>query len=154
MQPVAYHRATSEGAALRDQPQCRHDLAGRTVAALQGVVLDEGLLKRMERPVRGHAFDGGDAPAVLHRRQHEAGIGAPAIDQHGAGAAGAEVAAFLGAVKLQPLAQHVEQGGGSRHRQAMPGAIDLERHVGLMLKEVRHRPPRIVVDKINIGTAT
>ena len=35
----------------------------------------------------------------------------------------------------------------------MPGAVDLEREVELMLKEVRHRPPRIVVDKINIGIA-
>jgi hypothetical protein len=121
---------------------------------LQRVVLDEGLLQRVQRALFSHALDGGDAPAILHRRQHEAGVGAPAVDQHGAGAAGAEVAALLGAAKVQPLAQHVEQGGGRRHRQAMAGAIDLEREVELMLKEVHHRPPRIVVDRINIGIAS
>jgi hypothetical protein len=36
----------------------------------------------------------------------------------------------------------------------MAGTIDFEGHVELMLKEVRHRPPRIVLDKINIGTAS
>jgi hypothetical protein len=29
-----------------------HDLTGRAVTALEGVVLDEGLLHRMQRPVR------------------------------------------------------------------------------------------------------
>ena len=68
---------------------------------------------------------------------------APAVDQHGAGAALAVVAALLGAGQAQPLAQHVEQGRGCRHRQAVPSAVDLETDVELLLKEVRHRPPRL-----------
>ena len=44
------------------------------------------------------AFDGGDRRAPsLHHRQRQAGVDAPAVDQHGAGAALAVVAALLGA---------------------------------------------------------
>ncbi len=52
----------------------RHDLPGRAVAALEGVVIDEGLLHRMQLAVAaGEAFDGGDLPAFDAHRQRQAG---------------------------------------------------------------------------------
>jgi hypothetical protein len=78
------------------------------------------------------------------------GVGAPAIDQHGAGAAGTQVTALLGAIELQPFVQNIEQRGGRRHRQAMPGTVDLQGHVELMLEDVSHRPSRIVADGTRI----
>eukprot|EP01032_Pedospumella_encystans_P027696 gene27697-31289_t len=75
-----------------------HHLARRAVAALQRVVVDEGLLHRMQRAVgRGDALDGGDGAAVGLHAQREAGGDAPAVEVHGAGTALAVVAALLGA---------------------------------------------------------
>ena len=56
-----------------------------------------------------HAFDGEDVGAVVAERQRQAGIDPPPVDQHGAGAALAAVAALLGAGQIQALAQQVEQ---------------------------------------------
>src|SRR5207237_523798 len=44
-------------ARLAEQRDGRHDLSGRAVAALQAVVIDEGLLHRMESIGVGEAFD-------------------------------------------------------------------------------------------------
>ncbi len=43
--------ASVRGMALVDAGDGRHDLARRAVAALEGVMVDEGLLHRMQRPV-------------------------------------------------------------------------------------------------------
>ena len=64
-------------------------------------MVDEGLLQRMQRAVVGQALDGGDLGAVLHDGQGQAGIDAPAVDQHRAGAALAVVAALLGAGQVE-----------------------------------------------------
>ena len=55
------------------------------------------------------ALDRQDIGAVGAHRQREAGIDPPAVDQHGAGAALAAVAALLGSGQVQALAQQVEQ---------------------------------------------
>ena len=69
---------------------------GRAVPALEPVVLEEGLL----RPGAALAFaeprGGGDLRAVVGDGERQAGGGAAAVDQHGAGAALAVVAALLG----------------------------------------------------------
>ena len=129
---VAAHQLADLVGGLRlafgDQAGGRADLARRAVAALEGVVVDEGLLQRMQRAVRRQAFDGGDLRAVLHHRQREAGIDAPAVDQHRAGAALAVVAALLGAGEVEMVAQRVEQGRPRR---------DLElRSTPLILREM------------------
>ena len=99
------------GAALLDGADRRHDLAGRAVAALEGIVLDERRLHRMQAAIVGQALDRGDRLALAHHRQRQAGHDAPAIQQDGAGAALAEAAALLGAGQVQPVAQRVEQRG-------------------------------------------
>ncbi len=49
--------------------------------------------------------------ALVHHRERQARIDAPAVDDHRAGAALAVVAALLGAGEMQMLAQRVEQRG-------------------------------------------
>ncbi len=87
-------------------------------------------LHRMQR-ARGHAFDGGDARAVGLRRQHQAGTHRRAVDQHGARAAVAVAAAFLGAGEPQPLAQQPEQRIAPVGQRLARLAVHLERDDGL-----------------------
>ena len=116
------------GVAFLDAGDRRHDLAGRAVAALEGVVIDEGLLHRMQRAVRlGEAFDGGDLLALDARGERQARQHAAAVDQHRAGAALAMVAALLGAGQADVLAQRVEQRGPHVERQLMALAVDAHR---------------------------
>ena len=70
-----------------------HDLARRTIAALEGVLVDECLLHRMQLAARcRQTFDGIDL-AYLHRRgQGQARQHTLAVDVHGTGAALALIA--------------------------------------------------------------
>ena len=98
------------GVALVDAGDRRHDLAGRAVAALEGVLVDEGLLHRMQLAVRSARPSMVVTGAALHRdRKRQAGEHAPAVDQHRAGAALAVVAALLRAGEAEVLAQRIEQ---------------------------------------------
>ena len=97
------------GVALGEQPDGAHDLAGRAVAALKPVVIEEGRLHRMEVVASGEALDGQHLGAVEARGEREAGIDPAPVDEDGAGAALAAVAALLGACEVQSLAQEVEQ---------------------------------------------
>ena len=108
----------------------RADLARRAVAALVAVVLDEGGLHRMQLVRRAQAFDGGDLGALVHHRQRQAGVDAPAVDDHRAGAALAVVAALLGAGQVQVLAQRVEQRGAGVEFELVALAVDAQRHLG------------------------
>ena len=83
------------------RPIGAHDLARRAEAALEAVMVDEGGLHRMQRVAVGQALDGGDLGAVVADRERQAGIDPAAVDQHGAGAALAAVAAFLGAGEVR-----------------------------------------------------
>ena len=110
---------------------------GGAVAALEGVVLDEGVLHRMQGAVRRRqALDRRDVRAVPHDGQLQACVDALAIDQHGAGAALAVVAALLAARQVKVLQQQIQQAGpgsdgagvfdavdGQANRQALDGGI-------------------------------
>ena len=95
--------------AFVDQPESAHDLAGRAEAALESVMRDEGGLHGMQLLAARHAFDGRDRRTVVRDRQREARIDTPAIDQDGAGAALAAIAALLGAGQVETFAQEVEE---------------------------------------------
>ena len=58
--------------ALGDQAGGGTDLAGGAVAALEGVMVDEGLLQRMKRAALRQTLDRRDLRAILHDRQREA----------------------------------------------------------------------------------
>ena len=112
--------AVGLGMAFGDAGDGGHDLPGRAVAALEGVLLDEGAAAcGCSAPFApGEALDGGDR--LAHRcRQGQAGEHAPAADVHRAGAALALVAALLGAGEAKVLAQGVEQGGARVQREPL-----------------------------------
>ncbi len=74
-------------------------------------------------------LDGGDVVAVVHRRQGQARIDPPALDDHRAGTALAVIATLLGAGELQLLAQRVEQGGPRVEFQRAGLAVHGEGHL-------------------------
>jgi len=95
--PLADFRVRARGA-LGDAAHRRHDLPAGTKPALEGVVVDEGLLDGVKVwPIR-EPFDRRDLAPIRRRGKHQAGIHPPAVQQHGAGAAFAAVAALLGPV--------------------------------------------------------
>src|SRR3954466_16387624 len=85
------------GVALLDQLDRRHDLPGGAVAALERVVLDERPLHRVQLVAVGEPLDRGDLVPGGRHRQRQAGQHPAAVDPHGAGPAGALVAALLAA---------------------------------------------------------
>ena len=103
--------SSSDGFGLfLQQVAAGHDHAGRAVAALQRVVLVEGLLHRVQRAVvGGEALDGGDLAAVGLHGEHRAALHALAVEVDGAGAAVAGVAADDGADLAELFAQVVHE---------------------------------------------
>jgi hypothetical protein len=112
---------------LGDQPGGGTDLAGGAVSALEGVMLDEGLLQGMKRASLRQAFDRRDLCAILHDREREARVDAPAVEQNGTGAALAVVAALFGPGNVEIEAQRVEQRGPWRDCQFALHAVDMKR---------------------------
>src|SRR3954453_8807630 len=82
------------GLALLKQLDRRHDLTGRAEAALEGVVLDEGALHRVQLATLGEPLDRRHLVALAGGCQGEAGEYPPPVDPDRAGAAGALVAAL------------------------------------------------------------
>src|SRR5262249_20198484 len=94
------------GMAFVDAGHRRHVLARRTVAALEGVVVDERLLHRVERAVGfGQSFDRRDAAALRGGGERETREYPAAVDQHRARSALAVIAAFLRTGQPGMLAQ-------------------------------------------------
>jgi len=59
--------------------------------------------------ILGEAFDGGYLIALMHDRESEARIDAPAIDVNGAGTALPVIAAFFRSEQAEIFAQRVQQ---------------------------------------------
>src|SRR3984893_18089516 len=88
----------------------RHDEARRAVAALQPVLVPEGLLDRVQRPVGGrHALDGLHLVAIALHGEEGAGLDSLAIEKDGAGAALAGVTTDVRARKARHISQVVHQ---------------------------------------------
>src|SRR5581483_3551221 len=93
----------------REERRGDEEERGRAVAALRGAEFGEGLLQGIEPAAPGQALDGGDAASGAGDAEDEAGEHGHAVEQHGAGAALAQLAAVLGAGQAEALAQHLEQ---------------------------------------------
>src|SRR5262249_672396 len=107
------------------------NLAGRAIAALESIVLDEGALQCMERRTLRQTLDGRHLRAILHHRKGQAGIDAPSIEQHRAGAALAVITALFGAGEVEVFAQSVEQGGPWREIELVCDPVHGERDADL-----------------------
>jgi hypothetical protein len=84
-------------------------LTRRANAALKTAVFDKRLLQWMELAVFGESFDGFDLFPGATRRQGQTGTYQTAIDDHAAGAANADAAAFFGTGQAEVVAQNVKQ---------------------------------------------
>src|SRR5690606_5952218 len=95
LQPLADLALGRAGVAL-EQVRRRHHHARRAEAALQAVIVLEGLLDDAERAVRvGHALDRPDLRALARGGEDRAGLDAVTIYMDDAGAALAGVAADM-----------------------------------------------------------
>src|SRR5262249_30411450 len=110
----------------RQELVCGNQHAGRADAALRTACFHEQTLQRRQASVLREPLDRENPGAVRLRRGHEAGIGGPSVDEHGAGAALPFPASFLGAGELALVAQHVEQALHGRNLHPMRLAVDRE----------------------------
>ena len=132
MLPLMNSRMSASLAALPSSISSdrRHDLPGRAVAALEGVVRDEGPLHRVQVVAVGEALDRRDLVTLARDGEREAGEHAPAVDPDRARAAGALVAALL-----LPVRSRCSRSASSRLTRRLDvddvvPAVDLE-HDGL-----------------------
>src|SRR5438477_3964687 len=112
---------------LAQQCRRRAELPWRAVAALEGVVADEGGLQRVQAVRTRESLDGDDLPSAVHDREGEAGVVAPAVDEDRAGAAGSLVATFLRAGEVEMFAQRVEERRARVEAELVDAAVDVER---------------------------
>src|SRR5581483_7717858 len=104
------------------------DLPRGAIATLKPVLLDEGLLKRMQGLLRTQSFDGHDRAALILNRQPQTGVDALTVHQHGTGTACALIAALLRARQAQVIAQQIEQGGSDVHLDLESSTVDSKVH--------------------------
>src|ERR1700686_3242318 len=120
---------------LREQDGGLHDHAVDAVAALRGLLVDEGLLKGVRLFRRAQAFERHHLLSLRLRSRIDAGPDRFAVDVHGAGAALGQAAAEARAVQVEVVAKHVEERRGrvvELHRPRLAVATKSDR---------RHRFP-------------
>ena len=120
----------------------RHDHAVDAIAALGGLLVDEGLLQRMRLVDGAEPLDRGDLGLADGTDLGDARAHRPAVEQHRAGAALGEPAAEFGAVQREIVAQHVEQRriGLRRHRSLRAVDLETDRHRFIRLRESSRLP--------------
>src|SRR5438309_3495085 len=119
-----------------------HDETGRAVAALQAVLVPEGLLDRMELAILGHALDRLQAPSFGLNREHRAALDCFAVDQDGARAALARVAADVRAGEPQVVPEIVHEKQAWLDLMLVPASVDGYR--ALELPQSSYNPPLVV----------
>ena len=87
----------------------RQQHAGRAITTLNGGIVDERLLQGMQMGGIAQTLDGENLLAFRLDGKVQAGVHGSAIDQHGASAALAGAAAFLGAGQPNALADDMQQ---------------------------------------------
>src|SRR5438093_9990622 len=75
------HVVVARSARFVEQGGCRHDLTGCAVSALEGIVLDEGFLDRMQNAVSFQSFDRDDVVVVMHDGERETRQDAATVDR-------------------------------------------------------------------------
>src|ERR1051325_854609 len=83
--------------------------SGRAIAALGRARVRERVLQRMKTTILRHPFDRLDASVFRVETEHQTGENAPAIQEHGACAALAKLAAMLRAHQPEVFTQDFEQ---------------------------------------------
>ena len=84
-------------------------MPGRAEPALEPVVLDERLLDRVQPVAAREPLDRRHLGALGLEREHRAALHRAPVDEHGAGAALARVAADVRAGQPEPVAERVDE---------------------------------------------
>jgi len=116
---------------LVGHPDRGTQLAGRAIAALEAIMLDEGVLERKQMAGLSEAFNRSDRTILILHGQGEAGVDPFAVDQYRASSAGALVATLLGAGESQMFAEKIEQRSAYIRFEIEGLAIYKEMHGGL-----------------------
>src|SRR5581483_7566087 len=103
-----------------------HQHAGRAVAALEPVLGLEGGAKPRGNRILVEPLDGADLAPLAGERQGDAGARRRIVDQQGAGAADAVLAADMRAGQELLLAQEIGEAGARLDHRADRGAVDRE----------------------------
>jgi hypothetical protein len=127
---------------LAQQRDRGHHLARRAKTALEGVVINKGLLDRMQYGVLGETLDRRDFASLCGSRKHEAAIHASAIEMHRAGAALTKVTALLGPREMEVFAQKIELGDACIDDHLVWCAIDTQGDCHMRAKFHCHTPQR------------
>src|SRR5262249_5841877 len=114
----------------------QHQEARRAEAALQTVVLDEGLLHRVELVALRQPLDGADRPTLCLHREHQTGAYRLAVEQHRAGAADPVLAADMRSGLAAIVADRVDQRAPRIDADVIAAAVDGEREVALLGHEL------------------
>src|SRR2546421_5119100 len=109
------------------QSNRRHNLTGRAIAALEGIMGKEGALHGMQLRAFGQSLDGRHLMAFAGDRKRQACQDTSPVDPDRACAAGPLVATLLGADKIQVFAQGVEQACARIEQEGRHLTIDTER---------------------------
>jgi hypothetical protein len=130
----------------------REDHPRRAEPALQGIVLDEGRLKRVQGAVSGQAFDGDDLLILDVRDGILAGALGFVVDKDRAGAAKALAAPVLRSREFEIRAEDPEKHAVTVYLQAFRRSVELETdclfHSVLLLFD----PPRIQANRAGAMT--
>src|SRR4030088_469376 len=124
-----------------------HDEAGRAVPALEAVLIPERLLQWVQLAVLGHALDRGQALALSLDCEHRAALDRLAVDQDGACAALAGVAAHARAREADAVAQVMHEQEARLDLMLMPVAVDGGRDLVLHTTPPNRRWRRCIAPK-------
>ncbi len=91
-------------------------------------MVEEGAAQALRRAAGAGTFDGVHRGAMGLRCRHEAGADLRAVEQHGAGAAIAGVAADLGSGEAEPVAQEIGERLERRRLDEARLAVERERN--------------------------
>src|SRR5262249_52469404 len=86
-----------------------HELARRAEAALRSIMIDKGLLQRIEAPVLRKTLHCLDRPAIRPHGKVTARVDRLAVEQYRAGSTFAAVAADLGPGQAEVIAEKLDQ---------------------------------------------
>src|SRR5581483_9417058 len=137
---VALQRCAEILALRLVQRRAGQDHAGRAEAALEALRVEERLLHRMHFAIGAKALDGRHRMPFGAKRRNETAVHRLAIEQHGAGAAIAGVAALLHA----EMAEFAQEGA-----QALARARCLRKRLAVDLKTHGRAPALEISDRIS-----
>ena len=124
-EPVA-HLFFGRARVVREQSRGGHDHAWRAVAALEAVIVPEGLLQRMQLVLGGEPLDRSQRRAVGLHCEHRARLHGQAVHVDRASSAVGRVAANVRPGQPEVIAYRMDQQQARLHLQVVLDAVDVQ----------------------------